>query len=234
MAINKNNSLSGMVGPVVVYELNGKQVMRARPRPHKKSKASQEAAKQFGLASALSKQIRLHLRNGLPGYADPKMRYRFEAVIRAWLRNGRAITDRGVNGFSLLDRFQFNEKSSLFEKLGVQLSIDWTQRGKIVVNIPALVPVRDIAAPPKTESVRWFIDAASSEWDNHVTLDITYNESITKARRCELDFPTSPGKLTIVLLTLEYTIKSGNNRQVTRDEKWLPAWIIGSFYKERK
>jgi len=239
MAINKNNSLSGIVGPVVVYKLNGQDIMRARPRRFKQTKATRAAAKQFGLASTISAKLRQQIYKSLEGITQQSMRYRFNKAIQEWLRNGKPGRGSAI-GFSPLEQFQFNEKTSLGEKLKAQVSIDWTRAGKVILNIPVMVPIRDIAAPPTTESIQWILEVSSISLDSpgstrndRIDLDIKYTDKSLNAQTHERRFPLKPGELTIVVLALKYTVNKNGDKKILNDEKWLPAGVIGSYYKDK-
>ena len=242
MAINKNNSLSGLIGPVVVYKLNGKDVIRIRPRKYKKSKASQNAAKQFGLASKMSAQLRRQLYRSLEGINQRSMRYRFDGVIQEWLRHGKpGDSDSGSLEFSFIEQFQFNEKTSLAEKLRVRVSITWSRPGKIILNIPAMIPIRDMAAPQNTELVHWIIEASRTSLVNPpgqqgyaiANIDIKYNKNAVKAQTLEINFTLKKAELIVVVLALKYTTNRNGDRKILADDKWLPAAVIGSYYQHK-
>lgn len=240
MAITRNNSLSGMVGPVVVYMLNGKNIMRARPSRFKQTKATKAAAKQFGLASGISANLRRQIYRSLEGMTQQSMRYRFNKAILEWLRSGRPATNSGMPGFSSLEQFQFNEKISLRDRLRAQVSIDWSRAGKIILDIPAMVPNRDIAAPQNTASIQWIIEVARTSLKNQLSVEgipptaafnIKYSGKTINSRRIEIPFVLKPGELTIVVVALRYIIN--NNPGVLNDEKWMPTGIIGTYYTDK-
>ena len=234
MAVIKRNSLSGLVGPVVVYTMNGQQIIRARPRHHKKSKASRDAAKQFGLASRISSGLRHLLHMMLHGINQKKTRYRFDAAIREWLNDKQAINDSN-NTFLLLRRFLFNEKIALTESLRAQPTVEWVQPGKIVVRVPALVPARDMVAPADATSVQWFFtfvwvhaNGAGGSASVH-ELAIPYNNQKRAAQTFEKSASFQTDQLAVATLRLRYVTGDGN---ILMDEKWLPAGVIGTCYFE--
>lgn len=238
MALNKNDSLTGKMGPVVVYTLNGKQVVRARPRPHKKSKSSQQAAKQFGLASKISAQLRTQLYKTVHDIPQKNTRYRFDGVIREWLQNGKPASNSRISAFSSMQQFQFNEKSSLSERLRVQPSVDWVNAGKIMINLPAMVPMRDMAAPPNTASIQCIIEAARTLLKNQLiikelpsaAINIKYSNKTINSQHIQIPFELKAGELIIAVMALRYIT---NNSRVLNDEKWMPAGVIGTFYTEK-
>ncbi len=229
--------MSGLMGPVVVYELNGKQVMRSRPRRHKKSKASQESAKQFGQASRMSCSIRAYTPGGT--IMQPATHHRLTGAIRNWLQfaqSGAGV----VSGFSTLENFQFNEKASISEKWRATFSIDWTRKNKIVVNVPEFVPMHDIAAPRNIDTIRCTVLATSTTLTNSHTVtsmpynqfDIKYNDKMVKAQSVEVPLAIKSGALNIVIFAMKYLEKQGGELSEMTDEKWLPTGIIGMFYRE--
>jgi hypothetical protein len=239
MASQKNNVFAGMVGNIIFYEMNGKQYARSRPRKFKQSKATKAVSKLFGEASRLSSQLRSGLWKLLPDTNEKEMRYRFDKAIQQWLRNGNPDTSSGTTGFSFIDGFQFSNKASLTEKLKLLLPIDWSQQGKIIINMPKLVPSHDIAAPANTETVHWMIEVVSSTVKERssltaqygTTLDMKYTEKAIPAQKMELSFKVKPQELIIVVLALKYTVKKYGNASLLNNESWLPAGIIGSYFK---
>jgi hypothetical protein len=165
------------------------------------------------------------------------MRYRLNKVIQQWLHNGKPASGSDTVGFSFINDFQFSEKSSLLGKLRIQPSVDWSQAGKVVVNIPAMVPMRDMAAPSFTESVKWIIEVVSTSMNTTTHeryavsgREITYNENAFDAEDLEISFPVKEAELVIVVLSLQYTVNRNGELRISDDEKWLPAAIIGNHY----
>jgi len=122
----------------------------------------------------------------------------------------------------------------------VQVSIDWTQVGKVILNIPAMVPIRDIDAPPTTEFIQWIIEVSSISLDSpgstrndRIDLDIKYTDKSLNAQTHERRFTLKPGELTTVVLALKYTVNKNGDKKILNDEKWLPAGVIGSYYKDK-
>jgi hypothetical protein len=236
MASQKNNVLSGMVGNVIFYEFRGVQCIRVRPARVKQSKATKISAGQFGQASRISRLLRSGFHELLADTKEKNMMYRLNKVLLQWLRNGNPANS--AQGFSFIDQFQFNEKTSLAEKLKLPLTLDWEQPGKIIVNIPKLLPSRDIAAPAGTGTVQWQIAAVSctiadrSELAGYSvrTIDITYNDNLVPANKIELPIVLKAGHLTVVSLALKYKVVKNGNSILVNDARWLPVGIIGTKF----
>ena len=237
MASQKNNHLSGLLGNVIFYEFRGKQCARSRPGRVKQSEAAKISSEQFGRASKISAKLRSGFHELLPDTKNKNMMYRLNKVLFQWLRNGDPVDS--AQGFSFIDQFQFNEKTSLTEKLKLPLTIDWDEPGRIIVNIPKLLPSRDIAAPAGTETVQWQIAAVSCKIFDHNkfegdyavrTIDIIYNEEPVPANKIELPFILKPGLLTVVGLAMKYKVAAKGTSVPVNDERWLPAGIIGTKF----
>lgn len=235
MAINRGNSISGLMGPVVLYQLNGVNIMRSRPRKHKKSKASQQAAKDFGAASRLSALLRRGIYRLVEHISQTGTRYRFDRVIREWYRHYK--NSSGEQAHSFLEQFQFNEKISLAERLKIRAEVDWSKPGKILIKIPSLIPQLDIAAPKNTDSVKWkiAISTASPEYPYHggswsEEFAMKYSSDRIGEQTLEMDSSLKDGDLGMIVLALKYSLLSTGD---LLDENWLPVGVIGSYYKDK-
>ena len=243
MATQKGKFFSVLIGNYILYELNGVQCVRSKParKTMKQTRPTKAAAKQFGRASSMSARLRSGLSLLLQDINQGDVMYRFNHVMQQWLQNGSPGTGTATGGFSFIDRFQFNSKTSLAEKLVVPLSVDWDQPKKIVISIPKLVPTRDIGAPAYTETVQWMFAMASCTvqqhsslvWQNQNTIEMKYTEKAIAADKIELQTRLKPGELSVVALSLRYIITAKGKTVVQGDEQWMPAGIIGSYYAEK-
>jgi hypothetical protein len=155
------------------------------------------------------------------------------------LRNSKPDSQSPEHRFFLIDKFQFNDKCSTTDHLKVQLSVDWTPEDKIKIIIPALIPVRDIYAPPYTSSIEWFIQLSSiplhaytTNYIESTTFSMPYDEKPVAEKILELQFRHRPGHFSIAFFSLRFTLTRGSQSIVMQDEEWTPAGVIGSHYVE--
>ncbi|HVZ25823.1 MAG TPA: hypothetical protein VG842_07210 [Sediminibacterium sp.] len=168
MARYTDKGMTGVIGPAVLYTINGRQYMRSKPgpRPRRKRVSPVIAANTsvFGLVSACGSDIVRSVRN--------HFQYPFSQAthntIRGWMRNQYAFYHQlpewtlSIKGG---DMCQLNPEANLSEHLRTGLSITDTGKGKIELVIDGLDPKRDIKAPQGTEAVHIRVVAAVSAFD---------------------------------------------------------------------
>jgi hypothetical protein len=133
---------------------------------------------------------------------------------------------------------EFNEACSIFRRLRVKLQADWSQPGRLLIRIPALIPARDITAPAHTQAVCWRIAAAGctlkDPWNSRqkaaTDFEMLYNEDRLAARQIELPFSLKPGGLAVVAVNLQYQVTKQAGPVLLTNPKWLPSGIVGSAY----
>jgi hypothetical protein len=242
MTKQKNIMLSGRVANVIFYEFRGIPCSRAMPAKVRQSKATKASAKQFGKASRLSKLLRSELVSVLPDPKDKKMMYRLNTALLQWLKTTGPDNSGLITRLPFIEGFQFNEATSITERLRLPLTTDWVEPGKVMLNIPQLVPAKDIAVPAGTKTVSWQIAVASCKVNslpaitgNYVTaIDMTYNNDNLGAEKIELPISLKPGEIAVVALGLKYTVIKKNLPMVITDKRWQPADIIGAFFMNSK
>jgi hypothetical protein len=242
MGIVKNNVLSGMVGAVVVYQWKGKSVMRSRPSKYKNTKASQQAAKDFGRAAKVCRNLRHKISRDINDFKNQGGRYRLENAIRHWIRSSKALNPTS-DPFFLFERFQFNESCSLIEKLKAMPTVDWRSKKNIVVEIPEMVPTKVVFAPQFTKSITWVIEVSGTSMDGRGSDDghsyarnvfsMPYDAKKIEAQKITIPFPIISGHIIIVSLALKYNFGSMEQPRYLMNEAWLPSGIVGYCFVEK-
>lgn len=238
MARQKTTILTGKVANLIYYEFRGKPCCRSMPDKVKQTKATKQAAKDFGKAVRLSKLFRKRLTAVLPDPVDKPMMYRFNSVLRKWIHAGQPASNKEKNKLSFLSDFQFNQKCRLKESINKPFKVMWTEPGKIYVDIPELK--RDnISAPKGTQTIQCNIAAISCKVNEPATgrlfktsVDIDYRQLPATPIHIEMPFVVKPGELTLVVVGIKYiALQKGEPEEIT-DYKWLPAGIAGAYFEK--
>ena len=61
-------------------------------------------------------------------------------------------------------------------------------------------------------------------------LTIDYNNALLPAQEIELPLVIEAGNITVVLITLEYTVIKNGRKYVVKDKRWMPAGIPGAMW----
>lgn len=154
MAKLTEKGLSGRVGPVVYYEMNGKQYVRALPVYKKKRTraANKPAAALFGQCSATASTAAYALQASLP---FPFL-YKPHNTFRGWLYKYYKLHHEQSNwvlGQNFLPPCQLNPEADLRDFLFVPLEIRGVQDGRLHIHVPAFNPVKQIMNPMRAASV---------------------------------------------------------------------------------
>ena len=59
---------------------------------------------------------------------------------------------------------------------------------------------------------------------------IAYNNSIIPAQQVALPVLTAKGNLTIVFVTLRYTVIKNGKQQIVQEQAWVPGAVVAALY----
>ncbi|MEO8406586.1 MAG: hypothetical protein ABI480_18385 [Chitinophagaceae bacterium] len=233
----EKQSLSGKIGPVVVYQLNGKNVVRSKPRRYKQTTGTKARSKNFGKASTLGAQLRSGLERVIPFPKDISMQTRLTGAISKWLGTTALKDVQPQKHIPWLSDFEFNEKAKLNSRWKELLKVGEPTTDGILLNIPAFIPVDVINGPAKTTSIECRIGAVSC---NLLT------QSGTKGFYTSFSFPntdqkvatqeilmkvnTKPGNVVLVVSSLVYFGNKGGEKVEREEVRWRPVSIIIAFH----
>ena len=242
MARRSELGYSGLVGTVVMYEMNGKQYMRARPRQRVKKRGKAEKAENtvFGMVS----------RHGSPMIGEMKNELLFPFGnatynhIRGWMRlqygnNAAAPEWELVARTSMMG--QLNRDADLRDFTEKAISVKDQGDGLVNIGIPAIVPVKDLKAPPRTVKVNLKAFVVTSPFNNmgprqNMTLEqfsFAYGEKQVAAKKLVIDtkdprinLTSTSGHIAIVVIALEFETADSGKGLYNTDRRWLPAAVI--------
>lgn len=225
----KENHLSGAIGTVVYYVLNGKPYVRSKPRSRKKPPTAIMKVRNglfSDVAGPSSRMLKYMKKEFLfrVGFADYNR-------LRGWMYVLYSINHAREEWPVVVDNnmCQLNPAAELrqFFKADITMSDDRSEG--ISVSFPSFDPQSVIRAPLGAKKVTIKVITASSPTDTapvryakeSFSFDLT--DTIVPAREILLKTEGDKGDLVIVVLAIEFG-KSG--REIITDPRWLPAAVI--------
>lgn len=232
---------SGLVGTVVLYEMNGNQYLRARPRKikGKRSVAVRSLNNIFGKVSQYG--------SAMLGELKEQLRFPFNLNTynqqRGWMRNQYAANkDHAV--------WELKAKNSQVSNLNPDADLrDFWEKpvtvtdeggGAVSIQLPALNPVQDIKAPLRTQRVNIRAILVTSPFGTTgdpsrsfpAEHGYVYQNSQQPAHTIRIDSRTFPnggaagGDIAILVLALEFVTSEAGQTGVHKETRWLPAAIV--------
>jgi len=239
MAVRTALGYSGLVGTVVLYEVNGKQYMRSRPvkSTKKRTKKAIRNTSVFGTVSRYG--------SAMIGALREKLLFRFNNTTyntqRGWMRNQYAAHKDDAEWEIKAKRSvtsQLNPEADLRDFMEAGITIIDEGDGRLNIEFPAINPVQDMKAPKTTTRVNVKMMLISSSFtEAAIPLQIqvethifNYKNIIVPSKKFSFNSNTNgrpeTGNIAIAVVALEFqTLDSGKDRFV-KDTKWLPAAII--------
>jgi hypothetical protein len=214
----------------VFYTWKGKPVIRCHPGFIKQTRATKNAARMFGKASAISRVIREALKEILPDCKDISMRLRLNASILATLRaNGSEPVGRIS---SLIESFEFNENYRLVSRLKKYPTTEWSENEKLTIHIPEWNVLHDIQVPVGTTKVYVCIILTGCCMDEikpiklqEKMIVVDYVDHIIPAQIIDWHFEKG-NSLVIPVVSLRYEADGRMNEDV----RWRPVGVVGSKF----
>ena len=234
MARVTDNGISGAVGNVVFYTMNGKRYVRAKPGPRKKKRGQpvNPLNAVFGTVSKYGSAM-VKAMNG--HFLFPLKRETYNR-LRGWMRNQYAehkdeeIWELSVRNSGMC---QVNGGIDLRDFLRTDITVNDSGNAKITVSISEINPKKDIKVPLRTMKVNIKLIAVTSPFRNAPTTcslctnqySFIFNNDPVPARSFELQTEAGIGDIAIVALAVEFET-SASYPAYNKDTRWLPAAVI--------
>ena len=238
MAVRTALGYSGLVGTVVLYEVNGRQLMRAKPKKRKKlDKGTKARNKIFGEVS----------RWGTRMINDLKQQLLFPFTLgtynrlRGWMRN-EYVAYKDASAWELVAKnnqmTQLNTGTDLRDFLEASFSVKDEGNGIITIGIPSINPARNIKAPLRTTKINMKMLVVGSSFDYEGTKQrlmmaeyaFNYADNIQPAKTFTIDTnsgsESTTGNIVLVAIALEFETTDTGVGIYNKDERWLPAAVI--------
>ena len=236
----KSGLISGVVGKLAFYEMNGNQYARLRPvrKKKKRNEPPNELTTVFGTiskyGSAMLSQLSDHLL-----FPFTLLTYNRQ---RTWLRS-QYVTHKDEAVWELKAKHslmsQVNPDTDLRDFWENSLTVTDDGEGIVSITIPPIHPKRDLKTAPGTKRINFKVFVLSSPFKQgsyHYTFNkeeysFAYSNDIVPVKKISMDtkrlfgLPTV-GNLAIVVIALEFETGEPGKGIYNTDKKWLPAAIV--------
>jgi hypothetical protein len=232
--------LKGKVNNLIFYDWKGIPCSRAMPARVRQSKATKASAAVFGKAVRSSKLLRAGMKDVLPAGTERDVMYRLNNALLKWLLDGKDNKQTLANSAASFAGFSFNEASEITTRLRLLPVVDFSQAGKIVLNIPDLVIGTHLIVPAHTRGIRWAFAAVGCNLDeldkpdqrplSSTAVYETPCDSLIPGRDIELPLAVKANDLVLVAVRLVY-MKMRNGKMVEVEEsRWKTGGVVGGFF----
>lgn len=231
MAKLTDKGLSGRVGPVIYYQVNGKQFVRAFPIARKKQThaARKPAAVLFGICSRAATSAAYTLQATLP------FPFKSMNLFRGWVYKHYKLSHAQTNwvlGQNFLPPFQLNPDADLRDFLFVSIDIRGVQDGRLHIQLRAFEPAKQIRNPMRAASVNMKIMVQSLSFgkpeayffaEEQFCIDFSGNNLPAQ----DLFFETTTLQPdTVLMVTVAFSFRLSDGTVINKAE-YLPAAVIG-------
>ncbi len=239
MAVRTALGYSGLVGTVVLYEMNGRQYMRSRPKTStiKRSKKVIEVTSVFGTVSRYG--------SAMIGAMKGKFLFPVTNIThntqRGWMRNQYAAHKDDVvweikakhNMMS-----QLNPETDLRDFMEAGITVTDDGGGMVRIEFPSINPVQDMKAPLRTTNVNVKLMLISSSFEKATTplqfqmeaYSFAYKNNVLPSKKFSFNTKTDgrpqTGNIIVAVVALEFETSDVIKGRYEKDTKWLPAAII--------
>jgi hypothetical protein len=239
MAVRTALGYSGLVGTVVLYEVNGKQYMRSRPAKtlKKRTKKAIEITSVFGTVSRYGSAMIGAMRDELL-FPFNNTHYNTQ---RGWMRNQYAAhKDDAVWEIKAKQTMtsQLNPEADLRDFMEAGIIVTDEGAGMVSMEFPSINPVHDMKAPLRTTKVNVKMMLVSSSFEKANTpLDFQmesysfeYKNNAVPLKKFSFNTKTNKrqatGNIAIAVVALEFETRDSRAGRYDKDTNWLPAAII--------
>lgn len=231
MAKLTDKGLSGRVGPVIYYQMNGKQYVRAFPVYKKKrtSDARKPAAALFGICSRTTSWAAHALQTSLL--------FPFTSLntFRGWLYKYYKLyhgQSNWVLGQNFLPPCQLNPEADLRDFLFVPIDIRGVQDGRLHIHVPSFNPVKQVRNPMRAASACISVTVQGLSFgkeqecyctEEKITVDFSDNLCPSRDLFFEHAF-MKPDTVLMVSVALSFQQHNGS---FIKNTDCLPAAVVG-------
>ena len=222
---------------MVVYRLNGQDVVRSLPRPYEQTPATKARSLNFGKATRAAALLRSGLKNVLPFPKDSQIQGRLSGTISKWLGTTPIAERQPEKKIPYLIDFHFNSKSELNSLWKSLLQVDLSEQGELVLNIPPFIPSNIIYAPSWAQTIECRIGAVSCNLADgsfggefFTSIHFPTKKQEVAAQQIPLSVPVESGNIVLVVVSMVYTIKKKGELLENMDAAFRPGDVIAAMY----
>lgn len=230
--------LRGIVGPVVFYELNGKQVARSRPSKVRLSEDGKRRAENFSYAARLASILVGEVSRLLPLPKFNKTTQRLIGAICRWLDVRRVAEMTAQNPVPWVENFSFNGDCIVNNSWKRHFRLVQDGVGNYRLRVDAFFPVETFYVPPSTKFVCCRIAVVSCHVENKSLtqvfenqLEIPYTVEPFPVQEIETGIVARSGELTIAVASLLFKEYVDDYSERKHDSKWRAVEMVGAVFR---
>lgn len=235
MARVTENGISGMVGNLIFYSVNGKNYVRTRPKARKK-KRGEKANPLNTIFGTVSRHGSRMLKMVREEFGFPIKRDVYN-LSRGWMRNLYALhKDDATWPFSVRTSgmCQLNPGTDLRDYFKADITVSDSGKGKITVSFPEINPKNDIKAPIRTMKVNIKLIAVVSDFETGVhpcracteQYSFILDNSPVPAKSFVLQTKAGAGDIGLVMVAMQYETSDVPAGTFNKELRWMPAAIV--------
>ncbi|MEO7043738.1 MAG: hypothetical protein ABI091_00420 [Ferruginibacter sp.] len=145
---------SGTLGNIIYYSMGNVQFSRVKPAWVRQAKATKVRSRNFGIASAAGRILRLQLKQALLVPKDRSIQIRFCGAIAKWMKRNAVAEITSAEKLPFIHGFIFSKEKGMEVRCRVAMLVEEASDNLITIAVPAFIPTRDITAPVHTVAVK--------------------------------------------------------------------------------
>jgi len=222
--------------PVIVSRRNGREYLKSKPLTVKQTPATKRTAASFGKTSSLAAQVIACYKPLIAMSKGLEIYRRFFTALTNWIYAQYANPQHPQQHTNYFNGFRFVPKAGIGHRFKIAYEVLYLDN-KIVVNIPAFIPCKEILAPAQCSRLRLKIMAVSClpftgellGCDNFEK-EISYTSDVHEALQVNVNVAMPPNSLTLLAVSLRYDCIAWGAAAKAGDMAWMPGGIVSSYF----
>jgi len=228
-------NLSGRVGNLIYYQMNGKTYARRAPvyknKPTERQKLMRE---NFGIVSKFGSRLLQRMKGELFHPLATQDYNKARGWMKAQFSEQKLAPEWKINS-SKTSFCSLHGDIYIMNRVLVSITFDQLADGRVLVQVPAFVPAQQIIAPPQATNITMrmmLISSAftglspalgfdSKEW----SFPFQYVEQ--PAHEFTLSAGARPGEVMILVVAIRYTIVKKMQQYTCQDSAYALAAVLG-------
>jgi hypothetical protein len=228
--------LSGKLGKMIYYRINGKNYARSAPEQYSLSANSRKSAEEFGKASRAASLVKAGLASLIPrinsNYIDQRLRSRFMAVIRSGYSQPKGEREVADGDLAMLKGFQLNRYTEHRKLCSINPVVEIDPASGITVTLPKSSLRQVVNAPDRAASMVVQLGACICNFTSKGGWKVrAKNLVIDLAKenfpRCTAPIPANKMNNSVVLVAIGFYFLNASGQPIG-DRKYIAGSIIES------
>jgi hypothetical protein len=235
MARVTDTGISGAVGNMIFYTMNGKHYVRQKPGKRKK-KRNQPVNPLNTIFGTVSTHGSAMIKSMNKSFLFPFKLATYNR-LRGWMRNQYAENHESEDwrlSVKNSGMCQINEGIDLRDFWKTELTVTDNGNGNIAFNIPEFNPTKELKVPSRTMKVNIKLIVVTSTFKEKGTpcnlctkqYSFDYSNNPVPAQQFVLQTAAGTGSIALAVMALEFETQENGNNEYNKDPRWLPAAVI--------